>query len=602
MAGRYEPLRTPRESSRELHQAGHPAARVCQLPLLPTSGPGCRTVLVATLALGGACALAALLAASLSGGQATGAPATAGLVDRLETKFGIPDVADVGHRFVGAFFRGNDPFRFQCPLPGPLAALDGAPGLESYLEALNGTEIDEEPFEKPFDPVAGASAAPKATAPAPAGGDLGDRPMLWRDLTEVRDGDCCKEYDRLGWPFQFPECRDVVACSTCFKETGLGGLAKHRVSGLGGVAWAATVAVREKKKKTSISDSISSGISDFIEERFGSDSMDQPQLSNAVRDQRMKGMLAMGLREQDDTDLCPKIGDWEVQMLNLEEENINARVFKSTSKRLAVVAFRGTQADSMKNWEVDADIARVQLKLTGNVSSPDGKPITSTLVHEGFLTALERVLPLVKDWVSRGGPSNLRSEPVPKDWTLVFTGHSMGGALAVLAATLAEVQGWSRRPDAVIAFGMPRVADGQLGAWWKARGLCPRLMRVNTYNDVIHWMPFLRGSSLWQSGMSLLGCLTDIKSCLKQAPSAGEGDAAFSRKWHHVCVESEVLIPSALKGVNGDLEEKSPIGGLLAHFAANCRFGYGYGVMHGGIAELDAHCGIGPAMCPSLKR
>jgi hypothetical protein len=43
--------------------------------------------------------------------------------------------------------------------------------------------------------------------------------------------------------------------------------------------------------------------------------------------------------------------------------NIHARVFKSSRRKLAIVAFRGTQFESAKNWHVDADIQRIPMTL-----------------------------------------------------------------------------------------------------------------------------------------------------------------------------------------------------------------------------------------------
>lgn len=45
--------------------------------------------------------------------------------------------------------------------------------------------------------------------------------------------------------------------------------------------------------------------------------------------------------------------------------NIHARVFKSARKKLAIVAFRGTQFESMRNWRIDADIQRLPMTLFG---------------------------------------------------------------------------------------------------------------------------------------------------------------------------------------------------------------------------------------------
>lgn len=42
------------------------------------------------------------------------------------------------------------------------------------------------------------------------------------------------------------------------------------------------------------------------------------------------------------------------------------------------------------------------------------------------------------------------------------------------------------RPEQTIVFGVPRVADQALDDWWRSRQLCRRLLRVNTYNDLVH--------------------------------------------------------------------------------------------------------------------
>merc|ERR1712232_350035 len=87
---------------------------------------------------------------------------------------------------------------------------------------------------------------------------------------------------------------------------------------------------------------------------------------------------------------------------------------------------------SMGNWMVDANLRTMSLKLE------DGMP--KALVHEGFLKVVKRLLPRIKKWVNGYALGLIGA--IPPDWTLIFTGHCLGGALAILAATLAEVEGW----------------------------------------------------------------------------------------------------------------------------------------------------------------
>jgi pimeloyl-ACP methyl ester carboxylesterase len=100
-------------------------------------------------------------------------------------------------------------------------------------------------------------------------------------------------------------------------------------------------------------------------------------------------------------------------------------------KDRAVLAFRGTEGDD------PTDIISDALFLPEDWA-PGGK------VHKGFAKALEFVWPAIaKQLKSLAGQ-------------VLFTGHSLGAALATLAA--------SRHPDAgLYTFGSPRVGDGDFG-------------------------------------------------------------------------------------------------------------------------------------------
>jgi hypothetical protein len=100
-------------------------------------------------------------------------------------------------------------------------------------------------------------------------------------------------------------------------------------------------------------------------------------------------------------------------------------VARDVEARLTVVAFRGTAG--LRDIVTDLMAWRTRW-------APGGK------VHAGFACALRRVWPtLVLSLGEREG-------------RLVYTGHSLGGALATLAATLVP-------PDALYTFGSPRVGD-----------------------------------------------------------------------------------------------------------------------------------------------
>ncbi len=123
---------------------------------------------------------------------------------------------------------------------------------------------------------------------------------------------------------------------------------------------------------------------------------------------------------------------------------------------MAVLAFRGTE----QNFEdVLTDISFVKSK------TPDG----DYDVHSGFLEALERVWRLVETAL----------DELPEDCRLYFTGHSLGGALATLAAH-------RRRPSALYTFGSPRAVCAKLA---RRLGKETPSYRVVNSTDIVTQLP-----------------------------------------------------------------------------------------------------------------
>jgi hypothetical protein len=96
--------------------------------------------------------------------------------------------------------------------------------------------------------------------------------------------------------------------------------------------------------------------------------------------------------------------------------------------RLGVLAYRGTQADELKDTLTDANAFLRLWAGTGRV-------------HKGFADMLAGKWRDIQ--AALDGHQGIR---------LLYTGHSLGAALATLSAAL-------RRPDALYTFGSPRVGD-----------------------------------------------------------------------------------------------------------------------------------------------
>jgi pimeloyl-ACP methyl ester carboxylesterase len=97
------------------------------------------------------------------------------------------------------------------------------------------------------------------------------------------------------------------------------------------------------------------------------------------------------------------------------------------AKKLAVVSFRGTDAADPTDLADDAEFLQCEWPQGG-------------LVHRGFSEALAHVLPALKSALDK-----VRGR-------VLFTGHSLGAALATLLAS-------ARPPDYLYTIGSPRVGD-----------------------------------------------------------------------------------------------------------------------------------------------
>ncbi|MBJ7308872.1 lipase family protein [Rugamonas sp. CCM 8940] len=122
----------------------------------------------------------------------------------------------------------------------------------------------------------------------------------------------------------------------------------------------------------------------------------------------------------------------------------------------AYVVFRGTQMDDPTDIGTDLD-ARLHAWPQG------GK------VHTGFFNALDSIWDAVRGW--------LDANPATRLW---FTGHSLGAALATLAASRAG------RGDArLVTFGSPRVGDHEFAATFQPQ----QVERYVNCCDVVVFMP-----------------------------------------------------------------------------------------------------------------
>jgi len=157
----------------------------------------------------------------------------------------------------------------------------------------------------------------------------------------------------------------------------------------------------------------------------------------------------------------PDLGDFPYLVLFDRRET---QGFVAANDDCVVLAFRGTEPESLRDWMTDADAIPTQFLTSG------------LHVHAGFARALEYVW---KDVTEALAPH--------KGKPLYITGHSLGAALATLACVRLR---WEQQlVHAVCTFGSPRVGQQDFcAAYTKIAEGSPTYRYVND-TDIVPRVP-----------------------------------------------------------------------------------------------------------------
>lgn len=134
------------------------------------------------------------------------------------------------------------------------------------------------------------------------------------------------------------------------------------------------------------------------------------------------------------------------------------------TNKLIVVAFRGSA--SIQNWIANFDITAVPTDLCPGCTA-----------HKGFWTSWTEARKSVLDAIKTSCKTN-------PDYALVLTGHSLGGAIASLAAAELRKSGYSA---ALYTYGAPRFASSRLSDF--ISGQTGGNYRITHYNDPVPRLP-----------------------------------------------------------------------------------------------------------------
>ncbi|WP_328916740.1 MULTISPECIES: lipase family protein [unclassified Streptomyces] len=145
----------------------------------------------------------------------------------------------------------------------------------------------------------------------------------------------------------------------------------------------------------------------------------------------------------------------------------DTQAYVMADDRMIVTGFRGTEVAKIRDWLTDVD------------TPPVPGPANKGFVHYGFHQALQSVYPRIRDTIQE-----FRTD----GQSIWFTGHSLGGALAMLAGARFYFEQPRLLPDGVYTFGQPRTCE-RLLAGAHNTAFRNRFYRFVNNNDIVPQLP-----------------------------------------------------------------------------------------------------------------
>ncbi|MFF8592402.1 lipase family protein [Streptomyces sp. NPDC015220] len=184
--------------------------------------------------------------------------------------------------------------------------------------------------------------------------------------------------------------------------------------------------------------------------------------------------LACDLAYKDEATIDRQARDWGFGEVRHHETRFtppfpleDTQAYTMAGDDMIVTAFRGTEPAQIKDW------------LSDGTTPPSPGPGGTGHVHYGFAEALDSIFPDVE---------NTLAELRTNGQSVWFTGHSLGGALAMLAGARLYLQEPRLAADGVYTYGQPRTCDATLAKAYN-KGFKDRMYRFVNNNDVVPHLP-----------------------------------------------------------------------------------------------------------------
>jgi hypothetical protein len=152
-----------------------------------------------------------------------------------------------------------------------------------------------------------------------------------------------------------------------------------------------------------------------------------------------------------------RVGFTNLTLFGDADSGAAAFAARRSTDGMALLSFRGTQPDDCRNIKKDLEADLVAW------------PESAGLVHRGFADAVRALTPQILEWIET-------SKPDPGK--LIFTGHSLGAAMATLAASIWQ-SAW------LVTLGSPRVGDAAFAETVRTT----RIVRFVDCCDVVTRLP-----------------------------------------------------------------------------------------------------------------